>query len=218
MKLNIIPLSVCSAMWQCAIHKPGFVTSSRMSTVWPARTSTVSFQTRLASGYAVPRENEETARAVDVKWVVHRMIRFHFIDQSDLYPVADIEGPGDGSVFGTGLPIDQLPDHVAGVRCTVDIRASGPPTRDRLLTRAAPCVELCGADTEVASESDGTSFIPHFGHVIGSRGRDLGVHGTGVQLGPNGILPVQQRHQRREPEHLVGRALPCRVQCVDARR
>ena len=50
LKLNIMPLSVCSAMWQCAIHSPGFVTSSRMSTVWPARTSTVSFQTRLASG------------------------------------------------------------------------------------------------------------------------------------------------------------------------
>jgi hypothetical protein len=25
-KLNIIPLSVCSAMWQCAIHSPGLVT------------------------------------------------------------------------------------------------------------------------------------------------------------------------------------------------
>jgi hypothetical protein len=25
-KLNIIPLSVCSAIWQCAIHRPGLVT------------------------------------------------------------------------------------------------------------------------------------------------------------------------------------------------
>ena len=25
-KLNIMPLSVCSAMWQCAIHRPGLVT------------------------------------------------------------------------------------------------------------------------------------------------------------------------------------------------
>ena len=24
LKLNIMPLSVCSAMWQCAIHSPGF--------------------------------------------------------------------------------------------------------------------------------------------------------------------------------------------------
>src|SRR5438309_1841717 len=30
-------------MWQCAIQRPGFVTSSRMSTVSPVRTSTVSF-------------------------------------------------------------------------------------------------------------------------------------------------------------------------------
>src|SRR5688500_2471336 len=29
-KLNIMPLSVCSAMWQCAIQSPGFVTSRRM--------------------------------------------------------------------------------------------------------------------------------------------------------------------------------------------
>src|SRR3954465_8296207 len=48
-KENIIPLSWCSAMWQCAIHRPGFVTSSRMSTVSPVRTSTVSLQTRLDS-------------------------------------------------------------------------------------------------------------------------------------------------------------------------
>src|SRR6187200_74657 len=48
-KLNIIPLSWCSAMWQCAIHTPGLVTSSRMSMVWPVRTSTVSFQTRFSS-------------------------------------------------------------------------------------------------------------------------------------------------------------------------
>src|SRR5512145_3016535 len=48
-KPNIIPLSWCSAMWQCAIHTPGCVASKRMSTVWPVGTSTVSFQTRLGS-------------------------------------------------------------------------------------------------------------------------------------------------------------------------
>ena len=48
-KLNIMPLSWCSAMWQCAIHTPGLVTSSRMSTVSPRRTSTVSFHTRFGS-------------------------------------------------------------------------------------------------------------------------------------------------------------------------
>src|SRR4051794_23247027 len=49
LKLNIIPLSWCSAMWQCAIQRPGLVTSRRMSTVSPVRTRTVSFQTRFAS-------------------------------------------------------------------------------------------------------------------------------------------------------------------------
>src|SRR5204862_8352085 len=48
-KLNIIPLSWCSAMWQCAIQRPGLVTSRRMSTVSPVRTRTVSFQTRFGS-------------------------------------------------------------------------------------------------------------------------------------------------------------------------
>ena len=44
-KLNIIPLSWCSAMWQCAIQWPGLSMSSRMSTTSPVRTRTVSFQT-----------------------------------------------------------------------------------------------------------------------------------------------------------------------------
>src|SRR6185312_10278933 len=48
-KLNIMPLCMCSAMWQCAIHNPGLVTSNKMSTVCPVRTSTVSFHTRLGS-------------------------------------------------------------------------------------------------------------------------------------------------------------------------
>src|SRR3954453_6715217 len=48
-KLNIMPLSGCSAMWQCAIQRPTFVTSSTMSTVSPVRTSTVSLHTRFGS-------------------------------------------------------------------------------------------------------------------------------------------------------------------------
>ena len=52
--LNIIPLSMCSAMWQCAIHRPGLVASKRMCTTSPARTRTVSFYTRFSSG-APPR-------------------------------------------------------------------------------------------------------------------------------------------------------------------
>src|SRR6266542_886184 len=48
-KLNIMPLSWCSAMWQCAIQRPTFVTSRTMSTDSPVRTSTVSLHTRFGS-------------------------------------------------------------------------------------------------------------------------------------------------------------------------
>ena len=52
-----MPLSWCSAMWQCAIQRPGLVTSSRMSTVSPVLTSTVSFQARFSSGASAQSEN-----------------------------------------------------------------------------------------------------------------------------------------------------------------
>ena len=49
MKLSIMPLCMCSAMWQWDIHTPGLVASNRMSAFWPARTSTMSLETRLGS-------------------------------------------------------------------------------------------------------------------------------------------------------------------------
>ena len=51
------------------------------------------FPDQIGLRLAIARQNEETTRVVDVKRVVHRMIRFNFIDQSDLHPVADTEGP-----------------------------------------------------------------------------------------------------------------------------
>src|SRR6476659_2986666 len=66
LKLNIIPLSWCSAMWQCAIQRPGLVTSSRMSTVSPVRTRTVSFQTRFSS--ATPPRASTTKRPAPWMW------------------------------------------------------------------------------------------------------------------------------------------------------
>ena len=65
-KLNIIPLSWCSAMWQCAIHRPALVTSSTMSTVSPVRTSTVSFHTRLGS--ATPSRARTRNRPAPWMW------------------------------------------------------------------------------------------------------------------------------------------------------
>ena len=63
-------------MWQYAIHRPGLVTQSRMTTVSPARRSKVSFHTRL-----VPGADEKTACSVDVKRVVHGVIRVHLAHQ-----------------------------------------------------------------------------------------------------------------------------------------
>ena len=48
LKPNIILASKCSAIWQCAIHVPGLVISTRSSTVEPFGISTVSFQTKLS--------------------------------------------------------------------------------------------------------------------------------------------------------------------------
>ena len=122
LKLNIIPLSVCSAMWQCAIHSPGLATSSRMSTVSPAVRSTVSFQTRFLFRLLVSCEDEEVAGSMNVERVMHRVIGIHLVDQRDLHPVADGERPTHGAILGTSLPVDELPDHVARIRCPVDLR------------------------------------------------------------------------------------------------
>ena len=108
-------------MWQCAIQIPGFVTSSRMSTVSPVRTSTVSFQTRLGSTDAVAAEDEEPARAVDVERVVHRMVGVHLVDEADLHLVADPEPPVDRVVLGVGRAVDELPAHVRRRRDLVDL-------------------------------------------------------------------------------------------------
>src|SRR5207247_2181642 len=45
-----IPASMCSAIWQCSIHLPGFDISTSTSTTKPVGTSTVSFHTRFSLG------------------------------------------------------------------------------------------------------------------------------------------------------------------------
>ena len=58
--MNITPLSWCSAMWQCAIHRPGFVTSSRMST----RLGTATAATSTADALATPTVGAGPHRAL----------------------------------------------------------------------------------------------------------------------------------------------------------
>ena len=116
-----MPLSWCSAMWQCAIQRPTLVTSSTMSTISPVRTSTVSLHTRFGSDDAVAGEDEEAPGAVDVERVVHRVVGVHLVDQPDLHAVADAEPPLDGVVLGVVGAVDELPAHVRRRRELVDL-------------------------------------------------------------------------------------------------
>ena len=103
LKLNIIPLWACSAMWQCAIHSPGLETSRRMSTVCPARNEHRVLPHQVGLCLPVARQDEEATRSVDVERVVHRVIGLHLVHESDLHPVADRECPRDGAVLGSAL-------------------------------------------------------------------------------------------------------------------
>src|SRR5512133_4249796 len=42
---------------------------------------------------AVSRQDQETSRSVNVKWMWHRMVRVHLVDQSNLHAIADVEPP-----------------------------------------------------------------------------------------------------------------------------
>ena len=84
------PALVCSAMWQCAIQWPGLVTSSRMSTVCPAGTRTVSFQTRLGSARR-PVTGSGSGRLRGCGRDGASGDRVHFVDEPDLHPVPTVK-------------------------------------------------------------------------------------------------------------------------------
>ena len=58
---------------------------------------------------------------MDVERVVHRVIRLHLVDESDLHAIAHGERPPDGAVLGAVVPVDEHPSHVAGLGCTIDL-------------------------------------------------------------------------------------------------
>src|SRR5919199_4806103 len=132
---------------------------------------------------AIPGQDEEAASSVDVEGVVHRVIRLHLVDEPDLHPVAHLERPGDGPVLGPGLAVDELPDHVAGVRGAVDLRHQVLP-----LEAVALCVVLVPAMRRALVRLRGWRRWSGAGHQFHAaprarprlRGRDFRVHGADV--------------------------------------
>jgi hypothetical protein len=110
-KLNIIPLCMCSAMWQCAIHRPGLLTSNRMSTVWSVRISTVSFHTRFGSTLPSRARTRNRPAPVEMERVMHGMVGFHLVDQPDLDPLSDAEPPVDCRAVHPSGAIEEPPVH-----------------------------------------------------------------------------------------------------------
>ena len=100
LKLNIMPLCMCSAIWQWAIHRPGLVTSKRMSTVSTCTHQHGVLPDQVGLGDPVAGQHQESAGAVQVERVVHGMVGRHFIDQPDLDSVAGGEPPVDGRAVG----------------------------------------------------------------------------------------------------------------------
>ena len=129
----------------------------------------MSFQTRLGSGHAIAGQDQETARAVDVERVVHRVVRLYLVDESDLHAVATVNSQVMAPFLAPVSRSMSMPDHVAGSDCTVDLRHQVFPLEAVALSW--PCARgeapLLGLGSVVGRSSEGTSFIPHFGHVPG---------------------------------------------------
>src|SRR5215211_7504580 len=131
---------------------------------------------------AVPREDEEAAGSVDVERVVHRVIRVHLVDEPDLHSLAYGERPGDGVVLGPALPVDELPDHVGGVRSTVDLRHQVLPLKTvAMITMfmSAMFVRAMhrGADQESHHRLHCLTYpLPNMTNVRVRRGQGIGRH------------------------------------------
>ena len=121
MKLNIIPLSWCSAIWQCAIHQSrvGDVEQDVDDLAGTHEHGVLPHQVGL--DLAVAGQDQEPSRAVNVEGVMHRMVGVHLVDQADLDPVPDGEPPIDRRVRLAGRAVDELPAHVGGGRDLVDL-------------------------------------------------------------------------------------------------
>ena len=109
MKLNIIPLSWCSAMWQCAIQTTGVGHVEQDVDGLAGAHEDGVLPDEVLLGGVRRGEDEEAAGAVDVEGVVHRVVGVHLVDQPDLDLVADPELPVDRVVHRACLAVDELP-------------------------------------------------------------------------------------------------------------
>ena len=120
-KLSIIPLSWCSAMWQCAIQTAGMGDVEEDVDGLAGRDEHGVLPDEVGLGDAVAGEDEEAAGAVDVERMVHRVVRVHLVDDPDLDLVADAEAPVDPMPFRSGVSVDELPAHVRWGGDAVDL-------------------------------------------------------------------------------------------------
>jgi hypothetical protein len=100
-----------------------------MSTVSPVHTSTVSFQTRFASG-SPSRPARRSAGTVNVERVVHRVVGVHLADQPQLDQIADSELPPDRVVpcpRGTSSSVSL--EAVAGSSSSMSVAGAGATRR-----------------------------------------------------------------------------------------
>ena len=108
--------------------------------------STVSFQARFDSTTSSRVEDQESARAVNVERVRHRMIGVHLVDEADLDLITDSELPVDRRVRRARVPVDELPAHVLDVvrRLTSTMSSSHSMPLRMLVRREPACVSSPG--------------------------------------------------------------------------
>ena len=75
-----MPASACSAMWQWAIHVPGLVMSTRMSTVSPRSHEHGVLPREVGVRLPVAVQHKKTF-PVHVEWMRHRVIRVGAVDR-----------------------------------------------------------------------------------------------------------------------------------------
>ena len=206
-----MPLSVCSAMWQCAIHSPGLVTSSRMSTVSPGpdQHRVLPHQVRLRRrrrGQDQERPAPCTWNGWCIGWSESISLTSRIFTRSptrNRQSIACVRSPG--------VPVDQDPPHVRWGGHAGSPRPCRPPTRCRLRHAACVARAVMGArrrrraswarawcsrvlERRPGPGAIGSSFIPQSGHRAGSSLTTSGSIGQAYRGRLGRLRPRDQLH------------------------